>query len=504
MGVDPLALAIEYVKEPGEMQRRKKAQRRVDLYLDNSEKIIEQEIHSVFKEPAVQERLKPFVKMAASQSLLKRIVDEQARPVYSTPPRRVVGPGGGQADFNALAAECRLNEKMDLACRLVHACNTVWLYYRFTPRLGVVLDVLTPNMVTVIPDPDDPTRELALIYDRRVRIDGKEQVAHVYWDDAETFTFLSDGTLLPDVDGVTRRQHDIGRIPFVTIHKRERWGTFHDVTGGNDIEAGTVAGGLLIILSLKLLKSQGERQLVVMGDIHGFPKGQILDGESAIVAPEGTSIDSLDMRSDATHYIQVLDAITNTVANNHGVNRDRLDAKSGDLAGDIGLLERRADAIRIFWRAEQDGFDVLKRVSREHPAYRLPQDAKLEVDFGEIHHRTDRKTQLEIREAEERRGLRSILDDIMEDQPEITTEDAAWDEYNKNLGVFGRRIQMVRALQIPADAGDGYVGQDAAANGALGPLVRDGKISRDQAADASLGDIDRLKQIAKRVLGGGK
>lgn len=487
MGADPLALARSYVGEPGETQRRANAQRRIDLYLDNGAPTIRKEIHSIFRESAVRERLEPFIKMAGSQSLLKRIVDEQARPVYSTPPRRTLNPPSQQAAFDGLATECKLNEKMDLACRLVHACNTVWLFYRFTDRLGVVLDVLTPNMTTVIPDPDDPTRELALIYDRRVRIDGKEHVAHVYWDDAETFTFLGDGTLLPDAFGKTRREHDIGRIPFTTIHRRERWGTFHDTTGGNDIEAGTIAAGLLTALSLKLLKSQGERQLVVMGDIHGFPKGQVLDGESAIVAPEGTSIDSLDMRSDARHYLEVIDAITNRVANNHGVNRDRLDAKPGDPAGDIGLLERRADAIRVFWRAEQDGFEVLKRVSREHPAFRLAPDAKLEVDFGEIHHRTDRETQLRIRESEEKRGLRTVLDDIMEDQPEITSEEAARAEFHKNMDVYSWRIETVRALQTPRGSDPADPGSGAKANGSLGPAVRDGKITKDDAADLAVG-----------------
>ena len=474
-----LDVAQDVIRDPQDTARRKTAQRRVDLYLDNGESILRNEIGRIFRKPEVRARIEPFIKMAASQSLFKRIVDEIARPVYSTPPVRRVEPAEQQAPFMALATESRLNEKMDLACRLVQACNTAWLFYRVNDRLGMVVDVLTPNMVTVIPDPDDPTRELALIYDKIVRINGRNEVVRCFWDDEQTFMFNETLLLSPPL------YHGLGRMPFVSIHRRERWGTYYDVTSGNDLENAQVAVSLLTALVLKLHKSQGHRQMVLSGDIAGTPKDQTLDEENALVLPDGTSIQTIDLKSDATHYVSTIAMITERVAANHGLNRERLNQNAGSQVDEAGLLERRADAIKVFRRAEQDGFEVMKLVSPQHkdPEKRLSADATLKVDFTEISDRADKMTLLGIWKEMRSMGLRSVLDDIRALNPEVEEDDQAWAEIDRNMAAEAEFIRRRRALNIPEDATQEEPGQDAKDNGAMGPAVRDGKMTRDDAAE---------------------
>lgn len=486
LGLDPLKLAIDVVSDPLEKQRRKNAQRRVDLYLDHAETHLREEVHRVFQTAEVRALIEPFIKMASSQSLFKRVVDEISRPVYSIPPRReVTGLESDQDTFRQLARECRLDGRMDLAVRLVNACNQVWLYYRHVPRLGVVLDVLTPNMVTVIEDPADPTRELGIIYDRIVRRNGKPELMHVFWDAKETFQFDTEGKALAFDDPKLKKLHGLPRMPFVSIKRRDNWGKFWDDTSGNDLECGQLAVSLVTALVLKLHKCQGEKQIVITGDINGVPKGQTLDGQGAIVAPDGTTITTLDLTTNPEHYLKTVDTITDRVAANHGLNRERMN--QGQSANEDGLLERRADMIKVFRPAEEDGFEVLKMVSLEHPRLKLSKDASLAVDFGEFEARTDRKAQLDIWEQSRSMGLRNVLDDIKATNPEIQTDAEAWDELDKNMAAEADFILRRRALNIPEDATVDQPGQNAAANGAMGPLVRDKKMTKDEAADQAEG-----------------
>ena len=475
LGLDPVKVATAAVGDTADKLRRKNAQRRLDLYCDHAEPHLEELVDRTFEEAKIKKLLAPFLGLAASMSLLRRVVDEIARPVYSTPPTRIVKPEASQEVYRALADEVRLSERMDLACRLVQAVNTVWLYGRFIPSLGQArLDVLTPNNTTVIPHPDDPTTELALIYDTKVWHQGRVETAHVFWDDEVTFRFLADGRTLGG------GPHGIGRMPFVAVHRRARWGAYHDDTTGNDLEGGTLAVQLLTALTLRLHKAQGFRQITATGDVQNLPKSQPMGEDTALIGTD-VQFGTLDLATPPDHYLKTIEAITTTVAANHGVSRDRLNQKTNTAADEVGLLERRADAIKVFHRAEHDVFELLKLVSREHPTHRIPEEAKLTIDFAEVEARVDRLTQLKIREEEERMGLRSRIDDIMEDQPEVATEEDAWEEYMRNLAVRARRIELERALNMPQEPDRNGPGRSPEDNGRMGPAARD---NADEGADA--------------------
>lgn len=503
----PLPLALEYLKAPHEVMRRRASERRIKLYRDNCEQVLRSELETLVANPAVRQRMQPFLRLAGSMALFKRITDEVARPVYAQHPVRKIEAEADQEALNALATEGKLNQKMDLACRLTEADNASFVMPRYVPRLKrLVIDVAASGRVTVIEDPDDPTRELAVIVDSSVRLGGKTLPCHVFWDDAETFRFLPDGMVVP-LDGEISRQHGLGRIPIVGIHKHERSGCYWDSTSGADKVDGQVAIAFLVTQLMRLHHTQGWRQLVFQGEVGEVPPEQILDPESAIVAPTGTSVTTFDLSTDPANYLKTIEQIITIVAANHGLNRERLNQKSTSLNDEAGLLERRAESIQVFERAEQDVFEVLKLVSQEHhdPKRRISATATMTIDFGEVAARVDRLTQLKIREEEERMGLRSRLDDIMEDQPEIRSIKDAEAEYLTNLQVRAWRVERERALNAPHDIDGQGPGQSAQANGAMGSAVRDGQMSRDearQAASGRSGDPGRLKAIAGRVLKG--
>lgn len=485
LGIDPLAVALAAVRSDEDKLRRGQAARRISYYLDNPIPSLRLRVDEMFADPTVRQRIKSFLSFGVAQSVLKRIVDEISRPVYSPPPLRRIRDGSiaDVANHRRIIGETRHNAKMDLACRLTNACNVCWVFCRFVPRLGVVEEILTPNQVSIIVDPDDPTRELALAYDQFVIRDGKRQIAYTYWDDEETFRFLESGEMIPLAPGEYRRAHGLGRLPFIAIHRRERWGAYFDETSGNDLVAAAETICLLHALVLKLHKDQGEKAIVVSSeDTSQLPKGQTLDGGTALVYPAGTSVVALDLVTDPGHYLRTIDATLRTVAANYGLSIDRINSKAGVIGDEWALMERRAETIKTFEDAEQRTFELHRTISRE-TGYPISDAATLEVDFAEISAKGDRKTVLEVWQQEIRMGLRNLLDCVREDNPEIDDDDAAMREVVNNAGVRAQVVELLRALNISTNDDFASAGRTAIQNGAMGAATRDAPAENTQSTE---------------------
>lgn len=479
-GQNIIKIAQEAVES--DSRRRQDALRRVDLYRDNCRKWLDKEIENVFSEGEVIKRVKAFSKMACSQSIFKRIIDELSRPVYARPPVRKISPKEAESAHKLLASEIRLDQKRDVAVRLVNATNAVFEYYRYSTKLQkVVLELLTPNMVTVISHPDDMATEAAIIVDRIAFIDGEKKTVRVCWDDVETFQFTDDGKLVEPP-----KAHNFEQMPFVPIHRTERWGGYWDETGGEDLENAQLAVLLLMALVLKLHKSQGEKQPLFEGDTGGMSKKQVLDGESPLVAPDGVDVSLLDFRSDARHYTDTIEKIGTNAGSSRGLNRERMAAKTTNPADDTALVERRDDIIKVFTDGEQRGFKVLKMVSQLHDDLkkRIPENATLKsTNFGEMAQRYDTKTKLEIWDVMERAGYRSVLDNIRELNPEIKSEDEAREFFLDNMSLLAWRIKEQRALNAPQKSERDGVGLTPTENGSMGPMVRDGEVDPNKLAE---------------------
>lgn len=476
------------VRDPAEKERKRLAQIRVDLYYENSLYVLLWWSGRIFKDPNVRQRLEPFLALSAAPSLFKRMIDEVAGPVYQIPPTRKIIPAEGREPdkeqtrrYRELAKNMCMDKRLDLAVHLGQACNSVLLLHRYDERLGCLLDVLTPAQVTVLPDPADVHRELAVIYEYQRSTSTGPQTVYAYWDDEEFFEFNEHGIPVSQPQPNT-----IGRLPFVPAHMTERpCGQYWDVTTGNALEAASIAASLIVALTLKLHKSAGFKQPVVVGDIVGFPKEQVFDEENAILVPEGTRLETLDLTTPASHYLATLEDLSRRAAANYGVNLDRLNASASADASEPGLQERREDSIKIFRWVEEKCFEITQLLSKQKPDLALKDGTRLKVDFGELSLRTDPKGTLELWDAQISKGMRNELDNIRALNPEIDSDEEAWEEFERNLDIHSRAIEMMRALNMTKDATVGVPGQDASVNGTVGKMVQDGEMTLDEAAAVS-------------------
>lgn len=477
LGLDPVDVAKKAITDVQEKLRREEAAKRVALYQDDCASQLEDRIAATFIAPEVRQRIRPFVDLACATSVFRRVVDEVARHVYNPAPGREVDSPEGAIAYATIATAMRLDQRLDQAARLLEATNCVALMPRYTPRLGPVLDIITPDMMRVIPDPEDPTRELAVLVD--VYAHGEKPRVEC-WDDEAVMLFDVDGKFLSE------RPNPYGTLPFVVVHKRERWGTYWDRTSGADLVAAQGAVSLMTALVLKLHKSQGEKQIVVQGDTAMTIQGQTLDGEGALVTPEGVTITSLDLRSDAEHYNRTIDNLIMRVSANYGISKERMAANGTALTSsstsDAALYERRAELLQTWAGAEQRLFNTFKVVFAGVPGMVIPESASLRVDFREIEARVDMGTQLELWERQLRLGLKSVEEMVMSMNREITSADEANARVMSNLESWARWIEVRRALNA---TNEGDPGQSPEDNGRRGPAVRDGV---DQMAEDGTGN----------------
>jgi SPP1 Gp6-like portal protein len=482
---DPVRVAREWVSAPNEKARRRIAQRKRYLLIDNSHQAVREELASLFTDPTVRQRVTMFAHLATSVTLFKRVMSELARPVYLVPPTRTVQPDSAQAAFAQIATETGLDDVCARWLIMALATGTAFAYPRFVQRLGrIVCDVISADAATVIPDPDDPCSMLAVIYDKPVHlVDGHCVTWHVYWDDEVTFQLDENGNMQPFAPGEKPvRANPFGRIPIVDLHTSERTDGYWCPTAGEPLVNANMAVCMLTSLALRGLKARGFNQLVVTGDAMRFPKGQALDEESAIMAPDGTNIVELANAADASNYLTLIDAIEARAAAEYGISRARLNREKEDT-DDTGLTEQRAEMVKLMAVGERRLFEVIKLISGETTDRQLPPEATMSVDFGEYQFRADPEAELRIWDQKRRMGVRNVLDQVKAENPECLTDEDARAELERNLRIESEFILQRRALNISDSANVYAPGQNPQANGAMGPAVRDGKMSPQAAAD---------------------
>lgn len=492
--------------------RRRILAERVSMFRDGIDDVLLNLIRQVFQDGAIQLVISRLIPAVGGSSFLKKVACELARPLYARAAlRRVLQrerprpdiappppdewepqpPDDAQEAFDALSREIGLDGRMDDAARLLVAANAVFVMPRFVEDLGrVCLDVLTGDQLCVVPHPEMPTWALAIAYDRPSRTTPKA-IERCVWDDKRYFV-LDGATGLFLAEPV---EHGLGLLPIVDVHVKGRTSSYWDLTTGSDLVRQTKNSLLFDLVVAKKVQVQSHLQLAATGALDGVPKNQVLDELSILCGEGNVNLSVLNLESDPSKVVATRESNEKRVEAHYGLGDD-------DEAGNV----RVSELATILVDAEGRLFEVLKAIAKQAPAYvgRLPADARLVVDLGQIHNRVDRKTQLEIRQSERSMGLRSGIDDVLEDNPEFKGDrPLAMDYVDQRMREEAVIVTRRRALNMPAAGNTPQApGQSPQMNGASGPLVRDGLMSRDAAAKAAAqGPAPDLLALARRTLG---
>lgn len=485
--VDPPKLFWDTITSTTDRLRRAAAAQRMRLFRDDSQQAIRVQFASIFQNADRRARVERFLSLSTCLSLFKRIVNEIAGPVYNPPPTRLLRRASDQVVFDRIRMKVRQDKRMDLLTRVATAQGAAAYGWRVNPRLGILLDVVGAHMFCVIPDPDDPTRELGFAYRKLVVVNGQAQEHWVCWDDTVAFELNERGQVvgLP----LSLANGHPGFIPFGTVHMLERTGAdyWEATSSGSDLEAAHEALGYIVAMTLRGHHTQGHNQSGINGDPANFPRGQVLDGENPTFAGAGNSLVNLWNPWDPSSNLKTAEFIIRTVAANYGVDLERLNAKIDGKTSGIALLERRAETLETMYEAEVRSFDMVGPVSRSEPneLLRLPEGAEIEdIVFPDMSSKVDRTTQLAVRKEERKLGYRSVVTDKLEDNPSLGGDRArAKKEILRDMADEAWYIEQRRAMGIDTNASATEPGQSQAENGAMGSKVRDGEMTGDQAEE---------------------
>jgi hypothetical protein len=363
---------------------------------------------------------------------------------------------------------------MDRVASLLEASNDIIVGVRFVEDEGMTLDIYTPDMVTIIPNKLKPTKALGIAYESAMFMQGRFHPTWVVWDDEVWFVVDQRGIPIQDIT-----QHALGRKPFSEFHRNAPWQTYWDSCRGNDIESAQLRIGVLAAQMLSVIKDQGHLQLAWVGPTNSNPKPMQVGTASVLRFDnlQGTGdVKVLNLQAQITQYIEAIREEESMVGAAHGFSRERLNLSTDIHGSNEALQEQTEQLMQRMSKGEKDLFELYKIISLQHPGLQLESETKLAIDYGPLYHRTDRKTQLELRKEEIAQGVRSPIDSVREDNPEIETDDEARVEFERNISDMAELLRMRMEHNLATDANMVDQGQDARANGALGPAVRDGKI----------------------------
>lgn len=452
--------------------RRMAIRRRLDLYANNVGPYVEAHIRRIFSDPKIiDERLK-VLSLGKWQNLTKRVVNELAR-VYSNPARRTVGETNaagvdtGGSGYEEFIDHLDLDGAMRMANRLSILCNQIFLYIRteeVDSEVVPALDLITSDQFSVVPHPLYPLRMAAILIGIASEGGTDDTSPHYMLISSDEIWYLNRAGFL-----ISEKENVYGFIPGILVHSQLPHGSLLDARSGDDIMTAHESVVLLNVLAMNAAKVS-TKVPYVQGDSAYTAQGQTMDQTSTVMLGDGMMPGVIDLRSDPHEYIKAAASITMQLAASYGIPEDFFNRSFTGTTGIVmdaklsGLMERRNEQLPIFRRVERELARKASIICSRDCAPRFHfSDGGWQIDFGEITRPQDPLERLRWRKEARSMGLRTIIDDLQEDNPDLDTE-RAWARLTEIIEIRSAEVEAMRALNMPRDPSE--PGLDPAQNGA--------------------------------------
>lgn len=470
--------------------RRERIAQRLRLYRNDGRAEFERLIERIFTKADVQDQRKKMLDVATEQNVTQRIVHEVAS-LYDQPAVRELASKDDTAKLKELATELELDEVMQEGQRLTFLCNET-LLWRTKDEEGDELRLITPDAFDAIPHPRRKLREIGFLLDAAPGfipqgVDPRRLPHYELWDSTYRYLISAEGKLVDENGGPASSpiEHGQDGIPGVLMHRRKPVDCILDDRAGRDITAAHLGVGLLEVMAMRLMKSQGERQPVLQGNLAAYAAGQSMDGEKPLMLPPEVVASMLDTKTDPDHYMRKSKDKVTAVCLSYGINYDQYTNSESDMSGRAYQL-RRAKLTEI--RNEQ----VRRGIVHERRVMVLVGfDSKgMTVDYQEQTIPQDAAEEIALLKEKMPLGLDSPVQYRMRKNPEETREQAIA-SIRKNLAEYALLMLEVRALNMPSNANADNTGKSPQENGADG--------GKSSGSDPAGGKPD-LRKIAREVI----
>lgn len=447
----PIELDLAYKQHLYEQENeRKEMQEKMYYYYNGDEdKVLEyldEALLKTFDDDSVSEFQKDYL------NLTKKIIHETA-VVYNEPPQREILTEGEEneelTEYYQNIFTIRSNSKDKKIHRYGKLFNTAIMeifFNKITEKIDYKID--PPHLYTVIPHEEDYNRIGMIMYDKYFKNDkNKDELYTVVWTETEHYRLDAQGEKVA-IEGNEEMINPYGVIPFVVYRTEEMpdfWGVGqHDITNANeivnvfltDLANGTLmsAWGTPLFVNCGLDKKSSDREDDEVKRLRVGPKHPIsVDNVTTeMVAPR---IEYVAHNAEMEAVMEIINYRIQLIANNKGLDPNifslEVKATSGfsKMMDRINQIEIRQDDLEPCKEFEHERYEVVKAVHNYEMTdvkgfKELPTESKLKVDFAEIDLPQTIEEKWKEREEKEKRSMATPVDWLMEENPDLTKEEA--------------------------------------------------------------------------------
>jgi hypothetical protein len=357
-----------------------------------------------------------------------KTVTEDLSTLYKTGvSREFDGPGAEK--YEEIYQNIEMDTLMEQAQFFMNGLNDAALYPVW--RDGAVdVDLLTPNVITVITKAGDPTAaEKVLIKRRKNEIDDytPENTYWVVWTETEHYWVSSLTLWEPQaIEGNPEMINPYGKIMLVFLHRYRQIDQFWNRTKGNDLIDMNFKNADDRTMDWFTRYFNSFKSLGVTGQYDSLPQGMNLTPDVVIgIEGNGVSMQVLDWQADLEGLNQDRAQSVEAVLKPKGITIS--EQTTGEAESGIALFIRnrklkqfREQQVKIMMQAEQELFELIKLVDSYWTTGKAVDDGTtLTITYEAEEIYIDPQVKLEIQEKEMSLGLASKVDIFMARNPDF-------------------------------------------------------------------------------------
>ncbi len=513
------ALVIEEIEGDENKKRKQDAIKRYDCYKDFTKKYV----LDVYKAEQGESAYEEIKYRATNISFARSIVNKRAMLYANGAKREVIGDELGQSQVDSIVDMLNINNVMKKVNRyeelFKNAMVQVYPYLDQTDGYWEIkLNVLPPFQYDVIEDANNPEEARVVIFsyysrgeeasldseyheasDEQVlsfrQGDGKNQIIadspsdmgsekqrYVWWSSKYHFTTNNKGEIIPGLQAEDL-SNPIGELPFVNF-STEQDGAFWAV-GGDDVIEGSILLNVFLTDLYYIAKYQGMGLFYLFGK--GVPKN-IKIGPSQAITLEVNEGDPNPQIGFATSnppldtYMQSVKEYLSALLKTNGLepaafmgSDSGMSAQSGiqELIKKSELLEDQENKREIYRDNEPEIFEIYFKWHNYlldrgllGPDYveigKINEGIDISLKFNQLQSVQTEQEKLDIIQKRRDLELDSLVDSIMRDNPELSTEDAKrrMMEIMETKTMLSRQ-KMMSSMQTMMGESDGQVSRQS-------------------------------------------
>ncbi len=443
----------------GEKLREARHRLRDELYADGGVAAMNGLIDTMFVDATVREMRKRWVPHTRFNNSTKRIVNEKST-VYSEPALREVEGDENNRVYQDVQERCRQAEQSIRVNRMFNLHGSLLVGFRVRELADgerePVIDIATPSVIRAAIHPNDSTQVigwLIRVAHRNIHTSDVDRMpSWVLWTDHEKAKLNENLYIIGEPE-----PHGFARNPWVPITRGPVVPGFWHGDDGEDLVAAHMAIWFAGVCMMKELKS-ATNQTVLTGDLTAMARGQAMDTETPVEAPDGVGVSTVDMSMDVSMFGATADHVLERVGMNHGLALAQLKHQGVQSADARELMRVPLREIRLEQQVPLRAFErrfaeVQSMVLKKDMAELAFSTEGWSIDFGESQTPLSERESADLYEKQKSLGLTNPVDFLLEKNPDLT-EDQVVAQLERNVEM---NLELER-LRRPLYALDGQLG----------------------------------------------